>query len=72
MIVHLVPTSKLLTVDGVTARVWEGTTEGGVTVSALIVRIAVEQDANTVEFDDLAQCAPPSVHVDAWPNRLVL
>ncbi|MBV8971214.1 MAG: hypothetical protein JO290_02865 [Sphingomonadaceae bacterium] len=57
----------------VPARVWEGTTERGVPVQALITRVAVAGDADHFEFDaDLIPCRskPPSLR--AFPIRLIL
>jgi hypothetical protein len=62
----------------VPARVWEGTTEGGIPVVALVTRIvpAVENPSDDVckEFaNDLSECRPPTPIVDAiFPARLLL
>lgn len=72
--------STVKTVDLVTrwghavpARVWEGTTEGGVPVIAFITRIAAKDDADLSEFErDLLEMTPPSPDVAAWPARMLI
>lgn len=65
-------TSKTVTVNGVPARIWEGTTERGARIVALITRVTpLDDDASEFERD-LLEVAPPSAEVAAWPNRLIL
>lgn len=65
-------TSKVVTVDGVPARVWEGTTERGVTIVAFVTRVT-PLDGDPTEFEeDLLKVAAPSEVVRFWPERLVL
>jgi hypothetical protein len=71
--VNLVSTSRVIDVNGVPARVWQGRTESGIEVTALITRISVERTEDTTEFEaELQECVQASTHVDAWPDRLVL
>lgn len=76
MEVMLKNTEKIVTLDGVRARVWEGTTAAGIEVVAFITRIAVAEgqpDASYAEFErELRQVAPPSPAVEAIPARLIL
>lgn len=66
-------TSKVVEVDGVQARLWEGRTESGIPVHCFIVRIAAPADADLAEFDrELRACAEPSAAVQAIPLRLIL
>lgn len=69
-------TAKLVELDGVLARVWEGHTERGAPVHAFIVRVAVDRDLpESVHADferDLKECRVPSPEVEAIPLRLVL
>jgi hypothetical protein len=67
-------TSRLVTVNGVPARVWEGTTDKGVRVHALITRIAADAGQDLAELDrDLEKHAPPSPDaVECFPSRLLL
>jgi hypothetical protein len=78
MRVTLESTSKVVYIDGVAARVWEGTTEGGVPCFAFITRIAPSMPDPPrhvcVEFErDLRECKPLSPDIDgAIPARLLL
>lgn len=69
-------TTKLVHLNGVPARVWEGQTESGVRVHAFITRVAVPVDAPAEEIArfeaELAECRTPSADVAAIPLRLVL
>jgi len=65
----------LLTIGEVTvpARIWEGFTEHGVGCHAYIIRIAVREGDNAVEFErDLKEQRKPSAAVEAIPLRLIL
>lgn len=78
MRVTLESTSKVIHIDGVPARVWEGITDGGVSCFAFITRIAPSMPDPPrdlcVEFErDLRECKPPSPDIDgAIPARLIL
>ncbi len=77
MKVTLESTSKTVTLDGVPARVWEGTTEGGIPCFAFITRIAPAQADPPAELcaefeRDLAEQRAPSPDMAAIPGRMVL
>jgi hypothetical protein len=75
MKITLESTTKIVTIDGVPARVWEGLTEGGVRVVAFIPRVAVREADDSSEFDrDLQRTGhlKPSPDVAAIPTRLVM
>ncbi len=78
MKVTLISTEKVVTLrtDGggaVPARVWEGETESGIPVHAFITRMAVENTADTTEFEkELEEHAAPSPEVEAIPLRMIL
>ena len=66
-------TTKVVTLNGVPARIWEGRTESGVPVHAYVTRIAVERTEDTAEFErDLQEHRAPSPEVEAIPLRLLL
>jgi hypothetical protein len=66
-------TTKVVEADGVQCRVWEGQTETGVKVQALIPRIAVGPGEDVSQFErELSEQRPPSSLVDAWPLRMIL
>lgn len=74
MKITLESTDRVVEVNGVSARVWEGRTERGIAVTAIIPRIAVKVGADASQFEaELKECAPlVSRMPDAWPSRFVL
>ena len=60
--------------SSIQARVWEGTTERGVRVIALIPRLAVKNGQDVSQFEEeLQEQKPPSVEAqEAFPLRMVL
>lgn len=65
-------TTKIVSVNGVDCRIWEGTTERGVDVVALIPRVMCRVEDDAAEFErDLRDVGPPSAEVASWPARLV-
>jgi hypothetical protein len=69
-------TTQLVDVNGVPARVWEGETETGIKVIALITRVAVGLEESPEvhgQFKkELQECRPPSAEVAIWPLSLIL
>lgn len=73
MNVQLHSTDKIVTINGIPARVWEGVTEGGVNCHAFITRIAVHQDDDASEFErELQEHSPPSAALDSIPLRMII
>lgn len=63
------PTSQIVDLNGTEARVWEGTSDDGASVTLFVVRVAVA-GRDMEAFDrELKACAPPS---EVWPARMVL
>jgi hypothetical protein len=62
-----------LTGQSIPARVWEGETDSGIKVQALIpcIRALANQDLSQFERD-LRQCEPPSTGMQAFPLRMIL
>lgn len=56
------------------ARIWEGTTESGIKVHALITRIAAHKDDDLSQFEaELREQRPPTnPDINSYPARLVL
>lgn len=70
-------TDKIVTLNGVPARVWEGKTERGVPIHCFITRIAVHNDEDHSQFDaELKEQPAPKVAlsdvVEAIPLRMIL
>jgi len=76
MKVTLEPTTKLVELDGVKCRIWEGTTERGVPVHAYILRVAVPDGRPLEDYEqfalDLVETRAPSSAVQAIPLRMIL
>lgn len=72
-IVHAMSQSQSEQTAGVRCRVWEGETESGIKVQALIPRIAAEAGQDLSQFErELQECEPPSAAVQAFPLRMIL
>ncbi len=73
MTIILISTSKIVELNGVPARVWEGTTASGIPVHAFITRVAVDREADNSQFEaELKETRAPSADVAAYPLRMVL
>lgn len=74
MRIQIESTQRVVTVNGIEARVWEGATESGIPVIAFIPRIAVSVDQDCSQFEaELRECAAPSSEaVQAFPARMIL
>jgi hypothetical protein len=75
VIIVLKNTDRIIDVNGIQSRLWEGKTESGIPVHCLIVRIAVNKEADQSEFEkELLYRDPPSPASDAaFPaTRLVV
>ena len=76
MKIQLESTTQITEVNGVPARVWEGTTETGIKVIALITRIAISIDEDPEVHDqfrkELSECKAPSAEVAVYPLRMIL
>jgi hypothetical protein len=66
-------TTRIVEVNGVPARVWEGTSEAGIPVAVMVTRIAVDKGADATQFDrELQEHKAPSPAARAFPLRMVL
>jgi len=66
-------TTKIVELNGIPCRIWEGETESGIKMHAFISRVAIGKDENAEEFArELQQCAAPSVAVEFIPDRLII
>lgn len=69
-------TSKIVHLDGVPGRVWEGQTDTGIPVICFITRIAVAENAGDQAHEqfkrELSEQRKPSTEVEAIPLRLIL
>jgi predicted 3-demethylubiquinone-9 3-methyltransferase (glyoxalase superfamily) len=65
-------TTKIVKINGVDCRVWEGKTERGAPMHAYIAMVAVDRNEDTEEFErDLQEHRPPSPAIGWIPDRMV-
>jgi hypothetical protein len=77
MQIELHSTSKIVMIDGVEARVWEGHTKSGIPCHCFIARIAIDESQPETVHDqfkqELKECRKPSAAVDsAYPLYIIL
>ena len=74
MKVTLESTSQIVNASGIDRRVWEGVTEHGVRVIALIPRLAVKNGQDVSQFEaELKETRAPSFEArEAYPLRMIL
>ncbi|HWE51373.1 MAG TPA: hypothetical protein VG273_16395 [Bryobacteraceae bacterium] len=74
MTVTLESTTRIVTLNGIECRLWEGTTEAGVRVYALIPRIAAHKDSDLRQFEAelLPQKAPTDIAMQVFPLRMLI
>ena len=66
-------TSKIVTLNGIPARVWEGETESGIGVICFITRVAVKEGEDQSQFEkELTATREPSAEVESFPLRMIL
>jgi hypothetical protein len=66
-------TSKIVELNGVPARIWEGHTDSGIPVHCYVTRIAVANKADISQFEaELYEVRAPSADLEAIPLRLIL
>lgn len=68
-------TDRIIDVNGIESRLWEGKTESGIPIHCLIIRIAVSSDADLSQFEkELKVCNPPSAASSAafFSARLIV
>ena len=66
-------TTKIVELNGVPARIWEGKTESGISVHSFVTRIAADEHADLSQFEqELKEQRKPSADIDSIPLRLIL
>ena len=57
MKITLESTVTIVKVNGVQARIWDGQTESGIKIFAMVCKVAVHKDLDSSEFDrELREC----------------
>lgn len=73
MRVTLESTTRIVSADGIECRVWQGKTDSGIEVQALIPRIACSANEDLSEFQrELTEHQAPSPAVQMFPARMIL
>lgn len=76
MIVTLESTDKIVKINGIPQRIWEGTTNTGIKVHCFISRMGIsiyESKENIAQFEkELTLQRTPSPEIDKIPTRLIL
>lgn len=66
-------TTRMVEVNGVPARVWEGKTESGIPVFCLVTRIGVHEDEDCTQFEnELKECKAPTFSTLATSLSMIL
>lgn len=68
-------TSKIVELNGIPARIWEGQTKSGIKVHCFVTRVAIDQDELRVsEFEkELQKTRTPSPELEKYyPSKLIL
>jgi hypothetical protein len=66
-------TEQLITINGIPARVWTGTTERGIPIQLAITRIAVHRDEDCAQFEaELQETHVPVPERPAFSLRMIL
>jgi hypothetical protein len=75
MRIQIESTTKIVTLDGVQMRVWEGATESGIPVICMVARVAVENSRppeDHAQFErELQEMKPPSAAAEWFPHRMI-
>ena len=73
MEITLRQTSKIVTLNNLPARLWEGQTASGIPIHAFITRIGVTKEADLSEFErELESVTPMTPEMEAIPLRMIL
>ena len=64
MRINIESTEKVIRLNGVPARIWEGKTDTGIDVYCFVTRIAVAKDQDTTQFErELQKHKAPSIEI---------
>lgn len=73
MEIQLHNTTKIVFLNGVPARIWEGQTANGIKIHVYITRIGVEDSQDLQEFEsELDGATEPTAEIKAIPLRLLI
>ena len=73
MKIEIESTDKIVELDGVPARIWEGKTDSGIPVHCFVTRISPQTHDNIEQFEaELKEQKVPSAEILSYPLRMVL
>lgn len=73
MTITITSTEKVVELNGIKARIWEGTTDSGTKVHCFVTRIACHKDSNLQQFqEELQQQVAPSAEISAYPLKMII
>ena len=73
MKIEIESTEKIIMLDGVPVRVWEGFTESGIEVHCFVTRISPQTNENIEQFEqELKEQKAPSEAIRAYPLSMIL
>ena len=73
MKIEIESTTKIVHLNGVPARIWEGKTESGIPVHCYVTRISIQKDSDATQFEqELQEHRIPSLEIEAIPLRMIL
>jgi len=73
MKIEIESTSKIVELNGVPARIWEGKTKSGIPVHCFVTRLAVAPNEDCSEFEkELREHAAPSEAMSEYPPKMTI
>jgi hypothetical protein len=73
MRIEIESTTKIVFLNGVRARIWEGKTESGIPMHCYVTLIAAQKDLDVSEFEkELEGHRVPSPEIEEMPLRMIL
>jgi hypothetical protein len=73
MKINIESTTKVVQLNGVPARIWEGTTDSGMKIHAFITRVAIGEDEDGTQFEkELRECVAPSAALEVYPLSMII
>ncbi len=73
MTITIESTTKIVELNGIQCRIWEGQTSSGIAVHCYIPRVAVRNDLDQSQFEaELVECRKPSFEIEAIPLRMII
>ena len=73
MKIEIESTDKIVELNGVPARIWDGKTDSGIPVHCFVTRISPQTNDNIEQFEkELMETKAPSTAIASYPLRMIL